>query len=106
MIVRPNMPLLGRLRRVMEKAQRHRVAGRIDPGETRAADHDVAAMLAHIGPDPVPKELHSSPVAVRLQHAGPAEFHEIAAGLGLDQRRDVVFALGVEAVVLVGDILS
>ena len=84
---------------VVQEAQRHRVLVGVDPLEAGAADHDVDLVLAHVGPQAVPEQLHGALVAIGLQHARAAELHEaIARRAGGDQRGDVVLALRVEAV--------
>ncbi len=91
---------------MMQEAQSQRVLLGIGAGEARAAQHDIGAVLADIGPKALPQQLDRAAVAVGLQHAGAAQLHE-AMGIALagDQRGDVVFALGVEAFVLLGDVL-
>ena len=78
MLMRPHAPFLGRERGVVEEAQGLGMHGRIGALEARAADHDVDAMLVHIGPDALPEKLDGAPVAIRLEHAGAAELHEAA----------------------------
>ena len=104
--MRAHPPFVGRERGVMEEAQRLGMRRRIGALEARAADHHVGAVLAHIGPHALPQQLERALVAVGLQHAGPAKLHEAVIGLRAEQWRDIVFALRVEAVVEVGDLLA
>ncbi len=97
----------GRARVVMEKAQSQRVFLRIGAGEACAADHDIGAVLANIGPKALPEKLHGAAVAIGLEHAGAAKLHEMVRGaLPGDERRDVIFALSIKPLVFLGDFLQ
>ena len=54
----------------------------------------------------MPQELDRALVAIGLEHAGAAELHEAVARPCGKQRRDVVFALGIEAERVLGDLLA
>src|SRR5688572_23197801 len=90
----------------MQEAQRHRVLVWINAGEAGAADHDVDFVLAHVGPQPVPKQLDGALVAIGFQHAGATQLHEVVTRSRSDKRRDVVFALRVEAERPLGHLLT
>ena len=49
-LMRPHAPLFRGERVMIEEAQRHGVRAWVGAREARAADHDVDAVLAHIGP--------------------------------------------------------
>ena len=104
--MRLDAPILGRERIVVEKAERLGMDRGVGSLEAGAADHHIGAMLAHIGPHALPEQLERALVAIGLEHAGAAKLDELAVGLGPEQRRDVVFALRVEAVIEIGHILA
>ncbi len=91
---------------VVEEAQRQGEAARIRAVEARAAEHHVDPEMEDVGPDAVPEQLDRALVPIGLQHAGAAEFEEVEARMGVDDRLDVVFARRVEAPVPVGDLLA
>ena len=104
--MRAAAPLGRRQRVVMQEAQRHRVLVGIGAGQAGTTDHHVHLVLAHVCPQPVPKQLDRALVAIGLEHAGAAKLHEAMVRLARDERRDVVFALRVEAERALGDFLA
>src|SRR4029450_8270537 len=100
-------PCRRRERRVMEEAQSFGMHARISTLEARAADHDIDARLMDIGPDALPKKFDGAAVTIRLEHAGAPELHETHVGrFGRDQGCEVVFPLGVEAVMEIRHVLA
>ena len=104
---RTAQPFLRGKRIVMQEAQRFGVRVRISAFKTRAADHHIDLMLAHVGPKAMPKQFHRALVAVGREHARAPQFHKAVIGrLGGNQRRYVVFARGVKSEAALGHVLA
>ena len=80
MLMRLDAPILRRERVMVEIAQRRGMRRGVGAREAGAADHDVGAMLAHIGPHALPQQLERALVAIGLEHAGAAKLHEAVVG--------------------------
>ncbi len=79
----------------------------VGPLEACTADHDIDLVLARVGPEAVPEQLHGAFGAVRLQHARAAKLHEaVARRLGSNQRRDIVLACRVETETALSNLLA
>ena len=52
--------------------------------------------MEHVGPDPVPEQLHAALVAIGLQNTGTAELEEVQTRMRPDQGGDIVLARRIE----------
>ena len=83
----------------MQEAQRQRERERIDAGQAGAAKHHIDTIMLRIGPETAPQKLDHALRAIFGMNAGAAKLEKILARMTLKQRRDVEFALAVEAAV-------
>ena len=103
---RADAPFLGGEAVVVEEGERQGEAARVGALEAGAADHHVDAVAQDIGPDALPQEFDGALAAIFRQHAGAAELEEGLARLGVEERLEIVFAGGIEAVGAIGDRLA
>src|SRR5437773_47975 len=88
------------------EAQGERMLGGIGSLKACTAEHHIEIMDADVVPDALPKQFDHWTDAKRLEHAGAAELKKVQAAFAGNERRDVEFALGIEAAMTVGDILA
>src|SRR5580704_13975069 len=103
---RRRAPRLGSAREMMQERERQGEAIRIGAVEAGAADHHVEAVLQHVAPDAMPKQLHRAFVAVGRQHAGSAELEEAELGMPSDEVINRELAGGVEPTMSQSDVLA